>query len=57
MPSKIIRNLVIVLGDQLNLDATALQDFDPVHDGIWMAEAALESDMGRSSDMGETTIQ
>ena len=43
MPSKIIRNLVIVLGDQLNLDATALQDFDPVHDGIWMAEAALES--------------
>jgi len=43
MPSKKIRNLVIVLGDQLNLDSSALHDFDPKKDLIWMAEALEES--------------
>ena len=38
-----LRHLVIVLGDQLNLDATALHDFDPSCDAVWMAEAMQES--------------
>jgi deoxyribodipyrimidine photolyase-related protein len=31
------------LGDQLDDDASALSDFDPQHDAIWMAEVAEES--------------
>jgi len=42
MPAK-VRNLVIVLGDQLDADAAALQGFDPAHDMVWMAEVAQES--------------
>lgn len=38
-----LRHLVVVLGDQLNEDATALLDFDPAHDAVWMAEVAQES--------------
>ena len=38
-----IRHLVLVLGDQLNLDASALTDFDPSQDAIWMAEVMQES--------------
>lgn len=38
-----IRHLVIVLGDQLDHDATALQGFDPGLDVVWMAEVAEES--------------
>ena len=38
-----LRHLVVVLGDQLNEDATALQDFDPAQDAVWMAEVAQES--------------
>ncbi len=37
------RNLVIVLGDQLNADSAAFDDFDPQLDVIWMAEVAEES--------------
>jgi deoxyribodipyrimidine photolyase-related protein len=39
-----LRHLVIVLGDQLNTDASALEDFDPAQDGVWMAEVAEESE-------------
>ena len=42
LPSK-VRNLVIVLGDQLDAQSSALQDFDPAHDVVWMAEVAEES--------------
>jgi deoxyribodipyrimidine photolyase-related protein len=42
MPAK-VRNLVIVLGDQLDADAAALQGFDPAQDVVWMAEVAEES--------------
>ena len=35
--------LVIVLGDQLDHDSTALQGFDPAQDVVWMAEVAEES--------------
>ena len=38
-----LRTLVVVLGDQLDLDASAFDDFDPAHDAVWMAEVAEES--------------
>jgi deoxyribodipyrimidine photolyase-related protein len=38
-----LRTLVIVLGDQLDLDASALDGFDPAHDAVWMAEVEEES--------------
>jgi deoxyribodipyrimidine photolyase-related protein len=38
-----LRHLVIVLGDQLDEDSSALLGFDPARDGVWMAEVALES--------------
>ena len=41
--STALRHLVLVLGDQLDEDASALSDFDPQQDAIWMAEVAEES--------------
>ncbi|MGB0713276.1 MAG: cryptochrome/photolyase family protein [Gammaproteobacteria bacterium] len=38
-----LRNLVLVLGDQLNTDSSALRGFDPGRDLLWMAEVAAES--------------
>ena len=40
---KKIRQLVIVLGDQLDRDAAAFDGFDPALDCIWMAEVMEES--------------
>ena len=37
------RTLVLVLGDQLDLDAAAFDGFDSAQDAVWMAEAAEES--------------
>jgi deoxyribodipyrimidine photolyase-related protein len=37
------RHLVLVLGDQLNLDSAALDDFDPSQDTVWMAEVGEEA--------------
>ena len=42
LPAK-VRNLVVVLGDQLDLQSSALDDFDPLQDVVWMAEVAEES--------------
>ena len=42
MPAK-VRNLVLVLGDQLDAQSSALQGFDPLQDVVWMAEVAQES--------------
>ena len=42
LPPK-LRHLIIVLGDQLDSESTALQDFDPTQDVVWMAEVAEES--------------
>jgi hypothetical protein len=42
-PFKSVRNLVIVLGDQLDEQSTAFKDFDPSQDMVWMAEVAEES--------------
>ena len=38
-----MRHLVVVLGDQLDLDAAAFDGHDPAHDAVWMAEVAEES--------------
>jgi deoxyribodipyrimidine photolyase-related protein len=38
-----LRSLVIVLGDQLDLDAAAFDSFDAGVDAVWMAEVAEES--------------
>ncbi len=40
---RLTRNLVVVLGDQLNLRSSAFDGFDPAQDRVWMAEAAGES--------------
>jgi len=37
------RHLIVVLGDQLNLDSAAFDDFDPARDRVWMAEVTEES--------------
>jgi deoxyribodipyrimidine photolyase-related protein len=38
-----LRSLVVVLGDQLDLDGAAFTDFDPATDRVWMCEAPAES--------------
>lgn len=38
-----IRHLVVILGDQLNRDASAWDGFDPAQDRAWMCEASDES--------------
>ena len=38
-----LRQLIVVLGDQLDLDAAAFDGFDAGVDAVWMAEAAEES--------------
>jgi deoxyribodipyrimidine photolyase-related protein len=38
-----LRTLVIVLGDQLDLEAPAFDGFDPAQDAVWMAEVDEES--------------
>ncbi len=38
-----LRHLVLVLGDQIDLDAAAFNGFDAPHDAVWMAEVAEES--------------
>jgi deoxyribodipyrimidine photolyase-related protein len=41
--SNSVRHLVLVLGDQLNRDASAWDGFDATRDMAWMAEASEES--------------
>nr|WP_206370931.1 cryptochrome/photolyase family protein [Solimonas marina] len=38
-----MRHLVVVLGDQLDLQASAFDGFDAERDAVWMAEVAEES--------------
>jgi deoxyribodipyrimidine photolyase-related protein len=38
-----LRRLVVVLGDQLDADSAAFDDFDPAGDAVWMAEVPAES--------------
>jgi deoxyribodipyrimidine photolyase-related protein len=39
-----MRNLIIVLGDQLDLNAAAFDEFDVEQDAVWMAEVSAESE-------------
>ena len=39
-----LRNLILILGDQLNADSSALDGFDAKRDALWMAEVAEESE-------------
>ncbi|MQM37816.1 (6-4) photolyase [wastewater metagenome] len=41
-----MRDLVIVLGDQLDPASAAFDDFDPTRDSVWMAEAQAETRTG-----------
>ncbi|NII10548.1 cryptochrome/photolyase family protein [Oleiagrimonas sp. C23AA] len=38
-----LRNLVVVLGDQLDAHSSAFEDFDASRDAVWMAEALGEA--------------
>ena len=38
-----LRHLVVVLGDQLDLDASAFDGFNATCDAVWMAEVAEEA--------------
>ncbi|OYV31075.1 MAG: cryptochrome/photolyase family protein [Thiomonas sp. 20-64-9] len=42
-PARPLRHLVLVLGDQLDPQASAFDRFDPAQDAVWMAEVAEES--------------
>lgn len=41
--SETLRNLVIILGDQLDRQSLAFDDFDPEQDAVWMCEASGEA--------------
>ena len=47
--SHAVRSLILVLGDQLDLDAAAFDGFDTAVDAVWMAEVAEESTLVWSS--------
>ena len=38
-----MRNLILVLGDQLNESSAAFDEFDKAHDRVWMAEVSGEA--------------
>lgn len=42
-PTGTLRHLVLVLGDQLDVQSSALQGFDASQDVVWMAEVSEES--------------
>ena len=43
MSERRTRNLIVILGDQLNRDSAIFDGFDPTRDRIWMAEVASEA--------------
>ncbi len=38
-----MRNLILILGDQLDRESSVFDDFDPLQDQLWMAEVRAES--------------
>jgi len=42
--SKNVRNLILVLGDQLDAKSSAFDGFDPQQDAVWMVEVAAEAE-------------
>jgi len=51
-----LRHLVLILGDQLDEEASALRDFDPQRDAIWMAEVDEESTHVKSAKQRTTVF-
>lgn len=51
---RLMRNLIIILGDQLNADSAAWDGFDREKDFVWMAEVAHESTKVASSKVRTT---
>jgi deoxyribodipyrimidine photolyase-related protein len=51
-----LRHLVLILGDQLDEEASGLRDFDPKRDAIWMAEVDEESTHVTSSKQRTTVF-
>lgn len=51
---KKIRNLIVVLGDQLDMQSAALHKLDKSQDAVWMAEVAGESNYVWSSKLRTT---
>ena len=50
------KRLILILGDQLDEDASALSDFDSAHDTVWMAEVREESTHIASSKQRSTVF-
>ncbi len=50
------KRLILILGDQLDEDASALSDFDSTHDMVWMAEVREESTHIASSKQRSTVF-
>ena len=48
--------LILILGDQLDADASALSDINPAHDTLWMAEVMEESTHIASSKQRTTVF-
>jgi deoxyribodipyrimidine photolyase-related protein len=42
-PEPLLRHLIVVLGDQLDREASVFDGFDATQDAVWMAEVAEES--------------
>ena len=38
-----VRHVILVMGDQLDLEVAAVDGFDAAQDAVWMAEAYEES--------------
>ena len=50
------KRLILILGDQLDENASALADFDPAQDAVWMAEVLEESTHIHSSKQRTTVF-
>ena len=50
------KRLILILGDQLDENASALSDFDSAHDTVWMAEVREESTHIASSKQRSTVF-
>ena len=50
-----VKRLILILGDQLDAEASALHDFNPAHDTLWMAEV-LEESTHITSSKQRTTV-
>ncbi len=56
MPTTAAKRLILILGDQLDANATLLRDINPDHDTLWMAEVMEESTHIASSKQRTTVF-